>query len=508
MQVTETNIEGLKRAYKVVVESADIEKVIEQRLTDIGRQVKLPGFRPGKIPTKILRQRYGKSVMGEVLQETVDNSAQKAMADHSIKPAMQPKIEVTQFDEGTDLEFTLEVEVLPEFEATDLSALKLERLVAKPEDEAVKEAVERLAEQQKTFSAAAEGTVAAEGHALFMDFEGRHDGEAFEGGAAKDFQLVLGSSQFIPGFEDQLIGAKAGEKRNVNVTFPANYQAEELAGKDAVFEVDIKEIREGSVPPIDDELAVKLGLDDLAALQDRVREQIGREYSTVSKERLKRSLLDALDVEHDFELPPGLVDAEFEAIWKRVEDDRAQGVVDEDSKGKDDEQLKEEYRAIAGRRVRLGLVLSNIGETAQITVTPEELNRAISAESQRHPGQEREIFEFFQKNPQAAAQVQAPLFEEKVVDYILEIAKVSERTVPAEELLADPDEDIPAGEKAVARGKSKKTAEKGAAAKAGEAKAPKAKSKAKAASKKVSGSKSKAPAKSAKKDAETKKAAD
>lgn len=499
MQVTETSTEGLRRAFKVVVDSAEIEKSIEQRLTDIGKQVKLPGFRPGKIPTKILRQRYGKSVMGEVLQETVDSSAQKAMAEQEIKPALQPKIEVTQFDEGTDLEYTLEVEVLPDFEPMDLADLKLERLVAKPEDKAVEVAVERLADQQKTFSAAAEGTAAAEGHAVLMDFDGRQGGEAFEGGSAKDFELVLGAAQFIPGFEDQLIGAKAGEKRSVNVTFPANYQAKELAGKDAVFEVAIKEIREATVPAIDDELAAKLGLKNLGELRERVREQIGREYATVSRDRLKRSLLDALDEVHDFELPPGLVDAEFDSIWKRVEEDRDQGVVDEDAAGKDDDELKKEYRAIAERRVRLGLVLSRIGETAQIKITPDELNRAITAESQRHPGQEREIFEFFQKNPQAAAQVQAPLFEEKVVDYILEIAKVSENTVTPEELLADPDENKPAGEKAVARSKAKKSANAGAAPKSD-------KPKAKAAPKKEPGSKSKAPAKSSAKRASAKKA--
>lgn len=501
MQVTETSTEGLKRAFKVVVDSSEIEKNIVRRLTDIGKQVKLPGFRPGKVPTKILRQRYGKSVLGEVLQETVDSSAQKAMADQEIKPAMQPKIEVTQFDEGTDLEYTLEVEVLPEFEPMDLADLQLERLVAKPGDEAVEEAVERLADQQKTYSAADEGTAAVEGHAVLIDFEGRQGGEAFEGGVAKDFQLVLGAAQFIPGFEDQLIGAKAGEKRSVNVTFPANYQAKELAGKKAVFEVDIKEIREATVPAIDDELAAKLGVDNLGELRERVREQIGREYTTVSRERLKRSLLDALDEAHDFELPPGLVDAEFDSIWKRVEEDRNQGVVDEDAADKDDDELKEEYRAIAERRVRLGLVLSRIGETAQIKITPEELNRAIAAESQRHPGQEREIFEFFQKNPQAAAQVQAPLFEEKVVDYILEIAKVSESAVAPKELLADPDEDKPAGEKAVARSKAKNSAKAGAAPKFG-------KPKAKAAPKKAPGSKSKAPAKSSAKRASAKKAAD
>ena len=381
-------------------------------------------------------------------------------------------------------------------------------MVAKPGDEAVDEAIQRLAEQQKTYSAALEGTAAADGHAVFIDFEGRQDGVAFEGGAAQDFQLVLGTAQFIPGFEEQLIGSIAGETRDVEVTFPEDYQATELAGKDAVFEVTVKEVREGVVPPIDDKLATKLGLDDLAALRDAIREQVVREYTTVSRDRLKRSLLDALDEEHDFDLPPGLVEAEFESIWKRVEEDKAQGVEDEESEGKDEDELKTEYGAIAERRVRLGLVLSRIGETAQITVTPEELNRAIAAESQRHPGQEREIFEFFQKNPQAAAQVQAPLFEEKVVDYILEIAEVSEKEVSTEELMADPDEVVPAGEKAVARSKSKKGTTTGESAKSDKSEekpkkaAPK---KAKAAPKKDPKAKAKAPAK---KRASPKKAAD
>ena len=492
MQVTETSAEGLKRAFKVVVDSADIEKSIAQRLTTIGKQVKLPGFRPGKVPAKILRQRYGKSVMGEVLQEAIDGSAQKAMAEQELKPAMQPKIEVTQFDEGTDLEYTMEVEVLPDFEVFDPATLKLERLVAKPGDTEVDEALDRLADQQKTFSAAPEGTAAAEGMAVLIDFEGKRDGVAFEGGAASDFQIVLGSAQFIPGFEEQLVGAKPGDHRTVNVTFPEGYQSEELAGQDAVFEVDVKEVREAQLPAIDDELATKLGMDNLAALRERVRDQIAREYSGVSRERLKRKLLDALDDAYDFALPPGLVEAEFDSIWKRVEEDRKQGHVDDDAKSKDDDQLKEEYNAIAERRVRLGLVLSKVGEANNITVGQEELNRAISTESQRHPGQEREIFEFFQKNPQAAAQIQAPLFEEKVVDYILEIAEVTESTVTPEELLADPDEDMPAGEKAVARSKAKKSKAPAAATKGA-----KAKSKAKAAAEKAPEGKKKPAAKRA-----------
>ncbi len=502
MQVTETSTEGLKRAFKVVVESADIEKSIAQRLTTIGKQVRLPGFRPGKVPTKILRQRYGKSVMGEVLQEALDSSAQKAMAEHELKPAMQPRIEVTQFDEGTDLEYTMEVEVLPDFEALDSATLKLERLVAKPTDTEVEEALSRLADQQKTFSAAPEGTAAAEGMAVLIDFEGKRDGVAFEGGSASDFQIVLGAGQFIPGFEEQLVGVKPGDHRSLEVTFPKHYQSEELAGLDAVFEVDVKEVREAQLPAIDDELAAKLGVDSLAALRERVRDQITREYSTISRDRLKRKLLDALDDAYDFALPAGLVEAEFDSIWQRVEEDRKQGVVDEDVEGKDDEQLKEEYRAIAERRVRLGLVLSKVGEANNITVGQEELNRAISAESQRHPGQEREIFEFFQKNPQAAAQIQAPLFEEKVVDYILEIAQVSENVVSPAELLADPDEDMPAGEKAVAASKAK-NAKNGNPA----AKPTKAKSKAKGEAEKTSAGKTKSGAKPAAKRASRNKSA-
>ena len=455
MQITETNADGLKREYNIVVPAGDIEDKLVGRLTEIGQSINVPGFRPGKVPVKVLRQRYGQSVLGEVLQETVDSTAQKALADNDWRPAMQPTIEVTKFDEGEDLEFKMAVELLPEIDPMDFSDLKLERLVAEVEESSVDEALEKFTDQQKKFVTAEAVTKAVDGDALIIDFLGKRDGEPFDGGAAEDHQLVLGSGQFIPGFEEQLIGTKAGDHVEVKVSFPDDYQASELSGAAVVFEVDVKEVRNAELAPIDDDLAKGLGLDTLDDLKARIREQISGEYGTISRERLKRSLLDALDEGHDFELPAGLVEAEFEAIWKRVEEDREPGVEDEDAKAKDDDQVKEEYRAIAERRVRLGLLLQRVGEDNKVSVSPEELNRAIAAQAQRYPGQEQEIFSHFQSNPQVAAQLQAPLFENKVVDFILELTKVSERKVSVDDLMADPDADQAVGKKAVARSKAR-----------------------------------------------------
>ncbi len=455
MHVTATHEEGLKREITIVVKSGDIEKGVLARLETLGKEVRLPGFRPGKVPVKVLRQRYGQSVLGEVLQETVDSTAQKALADNDWRPAMQPTIEVTKFDEGEDLEFKMAVELLPEIDPMDFSDLKLERLVAEVEESSVDEALEKFTDQQKKFVTAEAVTKAVDGDALIIDFLGKRDGEPFDGGAAEDHQLVLGSGQFIPGFEEQLIGTKAGDHVEVKVSFPDDYQASELSGAAVVFEVDVKEVRNAELAPIDDDLAKGLGLDTLDDLKARIREQISGEYGTISRERLKRSLLDALDEGHDFELPAGLVEAEFEAIWKRVEEDREPGVEDEDAKAKDDDQVKEEYRAIAERRVRLGLLLQRVGEDNKVSVSPEELNRAIAAQAQRYPGQEQEIFSHFQSNPQVAAQLQAPLFENKVVDFILELTKVSERKVSVDDLMADPDADQAVGKKAVARSKAR-----------------------------------------------------
>jgi len=457
MQVTETATEGLKHELKVVIESADIEKTVVDKLTAIGKTAKLAGFRPGKVPLNVLRQRFGKAVMGDVLQETLDTTAQKIIADKSFKPALQPKVDVVKFDDGEDLEYTLEIEVMPEIEPGDFSKLKLERMVAKVGEADIAETLARLAGQQKTFLGSKDGA-AEEGDAVIIDYVGSRGGEEFDGGSAKDYQLVLGSRQFIPGFEEQLVGAKAGEHLQVNLKFPEAYHSDELAGSEATFEVDVKEVRAPVTPEIDDDFAKAAGQDDLKALKERVTAQLEADFAMLARERLKRKLLDALDEQHEFELPPGLVKAEFDQIWERIEHEREHGHEDEDedTKGKSDDELKEEYRAIAERRVRLGLLLALVGETNEIVVSQDELNRAIASRAQQYPGQEREIFEFFHKNPQAASQLQAPLLEEKVVDFIIELAQVTDVDATIEQLKADPDDDMPPGEKAAARAKGRK----------------------------------------------------
>ncbi len=477
MQVTETSSEGLKRAFKVTVTSGAIEENVQKKLGEIGGQARLPGFRPGKIPDKVLRARFGKSVLGEVLQETVDETLRKALDDHNIRPALQPKVEVTSFDEGKDLEYTMEVEVLPEIEPADFSSIELEKLVAKIDDAEVDEAIASIADQQKTFEAVPDAA-AEEGHAVLIDFEGSIDGALFEGGAGEDAQVQLGSGQFVPGFEEQLVGAKAGEEREVKVTFPSDYPYEKLQGKDAVFKVTVKEVRKPQVPEINDELATRMGLENLAQLKERVSEQLGNEYGQISRQRLKRALLDRLDEIHDFELPPTLVENEFDSIWRQIERDKEAGSLDEDDAAKSDDDLKGDYRKIAERRVRLGLLLSAVGEKNKVTVGQDELNRAMAIQAQRFPGQEQEVFKFYRENPQAAMQLQAPLFEDKVVDFVLELVRINERAVSKDELLADPEEGDGDGEPAkAAKSGTRKKASKKKADGDGEKKDSKAKKK-------------------------------
>ena len=453
MQITETASEGLKRSYKVVVGSDAIEENIQKKITAIGDQARLPGFRPGKIPPKVLRARFGKSILGEVLQETVDETLRKTLDDNKIRPALQPKVEVSSFDEGKDLEYTMEVELLPEIVPADFSTIELERLVAEIDDSEVDRAIESIADQQKTF-AAEEGAAAKDGDAVLIDFEGSIDGELFEGGAGTDSQIQLGSGQFVPGFEEQLVGAKGGEDREVKVTFPSDYPYEKLRDKNAVFKVTVKEVRKPSIPPVDDALATRLGLEGLSQLKDRVREQLAEEYGQIARQRLKRALLDKLDAAHDFELPPTLVQNEFDGIWQQIERDREAGSLDPEDAEKSDDELKEDYRKIASRRVRLGLLLSSVGEANNVTVGQDELNRAMAMQAQRYPGQEQEIFKFYKENPQAAMQLQAPLFEDKVVDFVLELVRINERKVSKDDLLADPETEEGAAKKPAKKAKS------------------------------------------------------
>jgi trigger factor len=439
MQITETNAEGLKREFKVIVESGELEQKVQSRLVEIGRQVRLPGFRPGKVPMQVLRKRYGASVMGEVLEGAVSDSSAQAMRDHGLRPAMQPKIEIVSFKEGADLEYKMAVELLPEITPVDFAQLKLERQRAEVPDEEIEKALRRIAQPHRKSETV--DRPAAQGDVVVIDFAGTIDGTAFPGGSSKDHSLELGSGRFIPGFEDQLVGVKAGEHRDVKVTFPKDYSAEEVAGKDAVFAVDVKEVKALKEANIDDELATDLGLESLEALKKAVREQLEREYGGVARQRLKRGLLDQLAEKHDFPVPPGMVDAEFDTIWKQLEQARAQNK-DEvaEEAGKSDDELKVEYRAIAERRVRLGLLLSEVGRVNSITVTQDEVNRALSEEARRHPGYEKQVVEFYRKNPEAQASLRAPLFEDKVVDFILEMANVTDRAVSIEELMRNDEE--------------------------------------------------------------------
>lgn len=434
MEVTETTTEGLKRGYKIVVGATEIGSRIETKLSEVGAKARIPGFRPGKIPMKILKQRFGSSVTAEVLEGAVRESSTEVLQERGLRPALQPKIEITAFDEGKDLEYDMNVEILPDVEPMDLTTLEVERIKPKVSDGDVQDALERLAQAQRRTKPLEEQRPTATGDVVVVDFVGRVDGTAFEGGSAEDFHLELGSGNFIPGFEDQLTGQSAGETVTVNVTFPEDYQKEDLAGKPAAFECKIKEIRVADPMDVGDELAEAVGMEDLAGLQQAMRDQVSRELEQIVRGRLKRQILDKLENGHEFDVPPGMVDSEFETIWKQVEEARTQDRLDDDDKNKSEDELKEAYRKIATRRVRLGLVLSEVGQRNSLSVTQEEINRAIMEEARRHPGQEQKVVDFFRSNQQALAGLQAPIFEDKVIDFIAEMAKVTEREADSEEI--------------------------------------------------------------------------
>jgi len=434
MQVTEVANEGLKRAYTVVVPASDIAAEREKRLAQLGRELRLPGFRPGKVPAKVVQQRYGQAVMGEVLEQSVNNATQQVVSDRGLRPALQPKIELVNFNEGSDLEFKVELEVLPDIPMPDFAGIELERLKAEPTEEQIGKALDSIAQRNRKLEDVTEERGAGKGEVAVCDFVGRIDGEAFPGGSATDMPIEVAGEGFIPGFTEQLEGIKPGETRTISVTFPEEYGAKELAGKAAEFEVTCKALKKPVLPALDDEFAKSLGFDDLGKLKDAVRESLQREYDSLSRLKVKRALLDALAARADFAVPEGMVEAEFSQIWQRVEADLKAGRLDEDDKGKDEATLKEDYRKIAERRIRLGLLLSEIGRTNNITVTGEELGRAMRQEAARYPGQEQQVMEFFRKNPQAAENLRSPIFEEKVVDFMLELAKVNERNVTPEEL--------------------------------------------------------------------------
>ena len=442
MQVTELSAEGLKRQFKIIVPAGDLSAKVDERLAELARTASMPGFRPGKVPVGLLKKQYGQALYGEALEQAVNASTAKAIEDRGLKPALQPRVDLKELKEGKDVEFEVAVEVLPEIGKLDFSGIELERLKAAVPDTDVDQAIERIAKANREQKPVDPPRPAQKGDAIKIDFVGSVDGKEFPGGTAADYALELGSGSFIPGFEDQLIGAEVGKTIDVKVTFPADYGAAELAGKEAVFKCTTKELHEFVSRPADDELAKKNNFDSLEAMRKAVADRIAQDYAQVSRSMIKRQLLDKLAESHKFPVPEGLVEGEFNAIWQRIEEAKKNGQKLED----DEEKMRTEYREIAERRIRLGLMLADVGRSNSIDVTPEELNQAVMREAMRYPGQERQVLEFYGKNAELKERLRAPMFEEKTVDFILELAKVTEKSVTPEELLkaareADEEED-------------------------------------------------------------------
>ncbi|MEO0744297.1 MAG: trigger factor [Pseudomonadota bacterium] len=433
MQVTETLNEGLKRGYAITVTAAELDAKVNEKLVEAQPEVEMKGFRKGKVPMALLKKQFGQRLLGEAMQESVDG----AMADHfeatGDRPAMQPDVKMTneEWKEGDDVNVEMSYEALPDIPEVDMAALKLERLVVKADDAAIDETLGSLAENAQDFKARKKGSKAKDGDQVVFDFVGRVDGEAFDGGAAEDFPLVLGSGQFIPGFEEQLVGVKAEEEKDITVTFPEDYQAENLKGKEAVFACTIKEVKEPVAAEIDDELAKKYGADDLAGLKARIGEQLEGEYAGAARQVMKRGLLDALDDVVSFELPPSLVEAEAKQIAHQLWHEE-----NPDVEGHDHPEVEptDEHISLAERRVRLGLLLAEIGQKAEVEVTDAEMSQAVMAQARQYPGQERQFFEFVQQNPQMQQQLRAPLFEDKVVDHIVENATVTDKEISKDDL--------------------------------------------------------------------------
>lgn len=449
IQVSETKGEGLSRELEVTVERQDIDQRIDEKLQEYAGNISLPGFRPGKVPLKILRNRYGQAVMGEVVEQMVNETSQQALQDQGITPALQPNIQVKSFDEGADLVYTMSVEVLPDFEVGDLSGIEVEKPITSVTDDMVEDTLQRIAQQNRTTTPIEDDRPLQEGDVAVIDFRGQtEDGEEFPGMQAEDQEMEIGAGEFIPGFEEQLTGKKAGEDVKVELTFPDEYGMPGLAGKPAVFDVTIKEIRAPQPAELDDDLAAKVGMETIDQVRDAIRQQMESQYEDMSRTKAKRRLMDKMDAMFDFELPPGMLDMEYQNVVQQVAHDKAQREDPDHThdhhhshdESELDESEREELKGIAERRVRLGLVLSEIGRQNNIQVGDQELQQAVIQEAQRYPGQEREVFEYFQQNQQAVENLRAPLFEDKVVDYLLELANVSEKEVTAEELAADDDE--------------------------------------------------------------------
>ena len=445
MEVTQTKAEGLSRTFAVKVPASELQAKLDERIEEIRPQMKLKGFRPGKVPASHVRKLYGQDLMGELINKLVTETNQKALEDNELRPAGQPDVQIDGDMEAVvkgqaDLSYNMNVDVMPEFEPADVTKLTITRPVADVAQEQIDEALGRIAEQNTQYEPRAKTAKAKEGDAVVMDFVGKIDGEAFEGGSAEQQTLVIGSGQFIPGFEDQLVGVKAGDEKDVTVTFPEEYGAADLAGKEAVFEVKVHEVRAPKTAELDDEFAKGLGLESLEQLTGLVKDQLKAEHDGASRAKAKRNLLDQLDEAHSFDLPPNMVEQEFNQIWQQLQTEMDAGRVSDEDKAKSEDELKDEYRKISERRVRLGLVLAEIGRVADVRITEQEVQQALIAEARQYPGQERQVVEFFQKNPNAMAQLRAPIYEDKVVDHILATATVNDETVSREDLFKEDEE--------------------------------------------------------------------
>jgi trigger factor len=495
MQVVEKSGEGLSRVYGVLVPKVELGLKLEARIAEIAPQLNLRGFRPGKVPPAHVRRLYGRALMGEVVEQTLNETSQQVLDERQLRVASQPDLkpesDMEQVLSGAaDLAYELAVEVMPEFEPLDPASLKLSRPVHTPNAEEVDEALSNIAEQSRTYeSRTGKSATAKSGDQVIIDFVGRIDGEPFDGGAATDARLVLGSGQFIPGFEEQLAGAKAGASVTVKTNFPADYPVQTLRGKDAEFEVSVKDVQAPVDAPLDDEFAKRMGMADLAALKEALKGQLESESAQTSRHRLKRALLDALDKGHDFGLPPRMVEAEFEVIWRQVLADQAESGVPPEDEGKSEDELKGEYRKIAERRVRLGLVLAEIGRKHNISVSDDELAQAMRSEAMRYRGREQEVFDQLRQSPNAQAGLRAPVYEEKVVDLIFGLAQITDRAVSREDLLKE--DDLPEGYGAEAK-PAKPAPKAKAKAAAADKPAPKAKAEKSAAKPKPAPAKAKA----------------
>jgi trigger factor len=443
MQVTETAAAGLKREYRVVVPATDLEARVNERLDDLKGKVQLRGFRPGKVPVEHLRRLYGKAAMAEVIEAAVREANSKIVNDHGFKLAVEPKVSLPEEQSAveevitgkSDLAYTVEIEILPPITLTDFKTIKLERPVADVAEAEIDQTLQRIAEQNRPFAAKSEG--AEKGDRVTISFEGKIAGEPFAGGSAEDVPMVLGSGQFIPGFEDRLTGIKAGESRTFDIKFPDDYGAAAVAGKEATFAVTAKAVEAPGSVTMDDDFAKTLGLESLAKLRDGIRDRLQQDYAAASRQKLKRALLDELDERHKFEPPPSLVEQEFANVWATIENDlKREGRTFADE-GTTEEKARAEYRGIAERRVRLGLVIAEIGEKNNIKVTDEQLSAAVVEQVRRLPGHEKQVWEYYRKNPAALATLRAPLFEDKVVDFLVELATVTEKPMSRDELFKE-----------------------------------------------------------------------